>query len=195
MANNDEQQTIDDLTIDDITKGQKINKWWILASGIMFGILGYYFIKYPVDAIISTIFYFAFLGIFSGIFGIVAYCKKENEGTNLVLSIINLLFGILLLASGAMQATFLVMIPYMLAVWALIRGILIIVNVVQNKGLFKNWVLAVVGGALSIFACLIIIKFPIASTFTIELMLGILMIIAAISLIIEFFYLQFKKTK
>lgn len=190
MDTNDVQGEIEELT-----KGQKINKWWILISGIMFGILGYFFIKYPVDAIISTVFYFAFIGIFSGIFGIIAYVKKTSESTNLVLSIINLIFGILLLVSGAMQATFVIMIPYMLAVWALIRGILIIVNVVQNKALFKNWILAIIGGALSIFACMIIIQYPVISTFAVEFMLGILMIISAISLVVEFFYLQFKKNK
>ncbi len=177
------------------TNRPEISKWWILLSAILSLSLGFYFLRQPASAIITTIFYIAFAKIFSGISGLGLAFKKDlvTRKWNLAISIIDLLFGIFLISSTYLFATFTIMLPFILAAWAFTRGILVIVTSFKSKGINDKWWLGLISGIITLIAAIIIFQNPFLSLLEIMQITGIFMIVMGFAAGIQFIALLFTK--
>lgn len=177
------------------TMQQKVSKWWILTSGLIFVFLGFYFYNQPAEAIVTLVYYIAFAKIISGGAGICSSIRKEPNirKWNFAISIIDLLFGAFLLASPYFKITLVIFLPYMLAAWAFLRGILVIVTAFKTRGVNKHWFLTLIMGVITLIAGFVILSYPLFSFLGFMEMIGIFMIIMGISLVFQFFVLLFKK--
>ncbi len=182
---------------ENIYEQQKVSKWWVLLSGALFTILGIYFYNQPVEAIVSLVYYIAFAKILSGIAGLSVSFKHEAETRrwNLGISIIDLIFGVVLLSSPFLKITLVAFLPYLLAAWSFSRGILVIISAFKNKEQYKHWWLTALTGALSVIAGIFILAFPMLSILGFMQVTGIFMIIMGVSLLIQFVMLLFSKNK
>lgn len=176
---------------------QQVSKWWILLSGILFTILGSYFFNKPVEALVYMVYYIAFAKIISGVSGLsVAFSKKEaSRKWNFAISIVDLLFGVMLLASPYWKLTLIVIVPYMLAAWSITRGILVIISAFKTKETIPHFWLTLISGIFSVISCFIILAFPVVSTLAVMDIIGIFMIMMGISLLVQFVFLLFNKNK
>ncbi len=190
---NDQQNTSD--THLQRNNRPEISKWWILLSGTLSLFLGFYFLRQPASAILTAIYYIAFVKIIAGIGGLSLGFKKElvTRKWNLAISIIDLLFGIFLIASPYFFATFTIMLPFILAAWALTRGILVIVTSFKSKSINDKWWLGLISGIITLIAAVLIFQNPFLSLLEIMQILGIFMIIMGFAALIQFVALLFTK--
>ncbi len=177
-------------------KQMQISKWWILLSGVIFTVLGTYFIGKPAEAISTFVFYIAFAKIIAGTAGLSVAFRKDVTNVrkwNLGISIIDLLFGCLLLASPYLKIALIIYLPFMLAAWAFVRGILVMIASVKNKSNFKHWWLNLLTGLLSVVAGIFIAINPAISLLAFMDVIAIFMIMMGISLLVQFAFLIFAK--
>lgn len=181
----------------ELPNSQQVSKWWVLLSGACFTLLGFYFFKSPIESIVTLVYYLAFAKIISGIAGLVVSFKKgENQRKyNLAISIIDLMFGLILLFSPILKIDLIIMLPFILAGWAFARGLLVCISSIKNKEVYKYYVLSFISGVISIIACFVIIAYPIATTLLTMEMIGIFFIIMGFSLLFQFLFLLFKKAE
>ncbi len=179
----------------EVIKQNEISKWWILLSSVLFIALGILFVNSPVEALASLIYYIAFAKIISGAGGIAVSIRRSKEVRkwNFAISIVDLIFGLLLLASPYLKITLIIFLPYMLAAWAFVRGILVVTSSIKNKEEYKHWWLTLISGIISVIAGCMILAFPLLSLAVSMQIFGIFMIVMGASLICQFFVLLFKK--
>ncbi|MFV0504882.1 MAG: HdeD family acid-resistance protein [Lachnospirales bacterium] len=121
------------------------SKGFLIFSGLMFLILGVITFTNPAMAVLSFIWYLAAVTFFSGFASLFAYCK-DKESASLFLSIIDIIFGGILLFSNVAKIMTILILPYYIAVWAIFRGILAIIISIKFRKENSKWFLFTIWG-------------------------------------------------
>lgn len=140
------------------------NNWWAIAlrglCGVLFGIIAFVL---PGAAIAALVFIFGAYALFDGAFAIVAAIRGRKElsrwGSLLVRGIVGVIAGIVAFAYPGITVIALVA---LVAVWAIISGIIEIVAAVRLRKVIRNEWLLGLGGALSIVFGVALWSAPIA---------------------------------
>lgn len=108
---------------------------WLILSSVFFGVAGVYCFLHPDAALEALGLYLGFLILFGGLSQILRFFSTEEGKRSrwqLVMAVVDALFGLWLVAGGAymLLAAFL---PFMMAGYILARGILLIVYFVRGR--------------------------------------------------------------
>ena len=171
-------------------------KWWALAlrglSALIFGILA---LTWPGITVAVLGIFFGVFVLVSGIFSLVAAVSPIVRGERVLL----LLLGVLGIVVGAIslswpEVTALVLFS-LIAVWALVAGILDIVAAFRQKGRgSEKWLLGLTG-VLAVILGVLLLSFPIAGVLAVILIIGIFAILIAISLFALAFIVRSKQKR
>lgn len=167
-------------------------KYWFLPiiTGIIFIISGIYIFRTPLSSYLALTMLFAAIFFISGIFEIINAISNrhfQNWGWALVGGIIDLLFGIILMASPMLTATFL---PIYVGFIIMFRSITGIGHAIALKEMnISAWTTPLIFGILGILLSLLMIFNPYIGGLTIVyytafsiIMFGVLQIILGITL-------------
>ncbi len=176
---------------------QEISKWWILLSAMLSLCVGFYFYRQPASAILTSIYYIAFVKIISGIGGLgLAFRKNAHTRKwNLAISIIDLVFGMFLISSPYFFGTFAIILPFILSAWAFIRGILVILTSLKSKPVNEKWWLGIISGIVTLMAAILIFQNPFSSLLEIMQIVGLFMVVMGFAALIQFVAILFTKER
>lgn len=165
--------------------------WSIIrgAAAVLFGLIAF-------GAPVKTAFVLALVvGLFSIVDGIldivdaIRYRGSTGMASRVVLGVVSILFGLAVLFWPGLSLEVLVLI---VAIWAIVAGVLQIVVSVGHRGSAQNgWVWGLVAGILSIVFGIIVIIQPAGGLITIMWILGFFAILFGIALIV--FGVQMRK--
>jgi len=118
--------------------GKKI---WLCIAGILLIALGVYFIINPNITLVSAAYVLGIVTLFTGISKLIFTFKTQafmpNSGTRLLMSLFDIFFGCFFLFHLLGTAASL---PFMFAIWVIIKGISIIVTSFDYKKVaFPYW--------------------------------------------------------
>ena len=159
--------------------------WWVfLLSGLCaigFGILSF---AWPGLTLLALVILFGVYGIADGVFAFAASRARHEAGQRwgamVVAGIVSLLAGVAAFAWPGLTALVLL---YIIAAWALLRGIIEIVAAIELRKLIRNeWVLAVAGVISILFAVLAIAQ-PGAGALAILWLIGAFAVIRGLMLV------------
>ena len=158
-------------------------KWWALAlrglCALIFGILA---LAWPEITVAVLVIFFGVFVLVSGIFSLVVAVSPIVRGERVLL----ILLGVLGIVMGAItlswpEVTVLVLF-FLIAVWALVAGILDIIAAFQQKRHgSEKWLLGLTG-ALAVILGVLLLSFPISGVLAVILIIGIFAILIAVSL-------------
>ena len=166
------------------------HRGWLLVLGIVYGIVGWVAIGYPMAATIAIELLLGYMLLVAGIISVVGAFFSGNW-KNLVLI---LLSGILYLIVGFLLVTNLkegiIALTLLLAAFLFVEGFFKIINALQVKPA-KNWIWILVSGIASVILGIMIwAEFPESSAFVIGLLFGIYFLINGFGLIMFSFALK-----
>lgn len=154
--------------------------------GILYIALGIYLVTQPKETLYTFALIIGITFIIGGVLNIFNHIFKKNiKDSNLILGIIDLLFGLLLITKFLFTTTTII---YVIASFLLVRGIISLILGIMIKKEMGNF-----GANLiinSIFTILFSIYFfisPLITVLTITVMYGIMMILIGINIIISAF--------
>ena len=148
--------------------------WWTWALrgliAIVFGVLAFI---WPVATIGSLIFVVGIYAILDGVFAFIEAIKRRKTDSRwwalLLESLVSLLLGTgALLNPGLATVAFV----YMLGFWAIVTGLLEIVQAVRARNETKGEGWLIVGGLLSVAFGVTLIMWPISGAITLVWLLG-----------------------
>ena len=131
----------------------KLKYWWlILLRGIVFLLLSFYVIAYPVGSLVGLAVYIGISLLLTGIFLIVLALSSrdtmDNWGWRLAEGIIDLIFAFVLLTNPGVTATVL---PFVVGFWMMVFGVMMFADAFQVKKTGdQNWWVGLMGGLLTI---------------------------------------------
>jgi uncharacterized membrane protein HdeD (DUF308 family) len=172
--------------------------WWALAirgiAAILFGIV---VMIWPALALEALIIVFAAYALIDGVFAVATAIRHRQDNPRwwvvLLEGLVSILAGIgaVLLPSAMVAVTFVTI----LAVWALITGVLEIVSAIQlRKEIEGEWLLAL-SGVLSILFGILAFLFPGPAILTVLWMISAYAIIFGVVMLILAFQLRGKKNQ
>jgi len=151
------------------------NNWWALALRGVLGILvGVLTLLWPDVALSSLIMIFAVFAIFDGIFNLAGAWTRAREhrpwGVMVLEGIVGVVAGLIAFAWPAMAAVVLVTI---IAVWAIITGVLEIMAAIRlRKQITGEWLLGLAGIA-SLLLGVVLLAAPLFGALVIAVWFGI----------------------
>jgi uncharacterized membrane protein HdeD (DUF308 family) len=166
------------------------NWWTFVLRGVFALLFGVIAFVYPGLTILSLTYVFGFYALLDGIFALVAAWNNRSSDRWWVL----LLEGLLSLAAGVIAfvspgITALALLA-VIAVWAILTGILEIVAAIQLRREIENeWWLGLAGLASVVFGVLLMV-WPGSGLVTISWLIGFYAIVFGISMLILGFRLQ-----
>lgn len=175
---------------DSLAQSLKANRGWLLVLGVVYVILGWVAIGYPMAATIAVEMVLGYMLLAAGIIAVIGSFFTGNW-KNLILI---LLSGILYLFVGFFLVTNMkegvITLTLLLAAFLLVEGIFKIIHAFQIQTA-QNWTWILVSGIASvILAVMIWAEFPQSSVFIIGLLVGIYFLINGFSLIMFSFALK-----
>lgn len=172
---------------------KQASKGLIIFSGILYLLLGIFALNNPGQAIVYFVYYIGFTTLFSGIMGIIVYFKGEKRGGLLLLSIIDIIFGIMFFAYQSIPVFMLLGLPFFIGVWVLFRGISEIFESISKRKERQYWIFRLIWGILLIFSGIYFFNYPLISTIVVVEYFGIMFIIIGIVAIVQGIMMIFKK--
>ena len=168
--------------LDDLSK-----KWWALLlrgiCAILFGLLAF---AMPGLTVATLVMVYGIYAIFDGIFAI--WTGATSRAWGLLLSgVISLLAGIYMFAAPVGAAAILI---YVIAFWAILRGIMEIISAIQVRKLIENEWMLILGGVLSILFGVVLFSSPAAGAIGMIWLIGAFAILYGIVMIILAFRLK-----
>lgn len=168
-------------TVEDVQEavfGEMKKNWgWLLALGILFVILGIIGLGMTVVLTMASVLLFGILILIGGGVQLVnAFKCKGWKGVlwHLVMAVLYLAAGVVVIVDPVVAS---LVFTLMLAGVFILVGIVRIVMAVQMKG-FKNWILPLVGGIISIGLGIVIVAgWPISGLWVIGLFVAIELIV------------------
>ena len=159
-------------------------KWWLLLlRGILALIFGIIAIASPGIVLVTLLFYFGFIALFSGLFLIIEgiAVKDDDRGMHILEGILSILFGLLFIAMpGFVTAS----VMYFIAFWAIIGGIMQIVYAIKLRKEIENEWLGILNGVITLIFGLLVLFNVFAGASVLVMVFGIYAIIAGILLIV-----------
>lgn len=158
-------------------------KWWlVLLRGIFAIIFGLIALLSPGIILVTLLFYFGFVALFSGLFLIIEgiAVKSDDRGMRILEGIITLLFGLLFISMpGFVTAS----IMYFIAFWAILGGIFQIITAIRLRKEIQNEWLAILNGVITLIFGILVLFNIIAGAQALIMIFGIYALIAGILLI------------
>jgi uncharacterized membrane protein HdeD (DUF308 family) len=163
--------------------------WFFLLRGLIFLIAGFFTFRYPLASYITLSVFFGVIMLITGVIELlyaIQHRHTKRWGWRLAISIIDLILGIILVIDIGVSMAVL---PFMVGLWFLFRGITMIsfLGIVKNA-YSKGWL--IVGGILLIFSAILILINPVIGAFTIIIWTGIAFVTAGIFNIVLAFALK-----
>lgn len=166
-----------------------VKAWWsYLLKGIVAIAFGVAFIAYPHATLKTFIWIFGIFALVSGIvdviLAIVLATRKERWGWPLVGGLLSILIGGIVLRDPNVALGVIVL---LVAIWALIGGIAAVASAFDmppKSG--RGWI--GVSGALAIIAGIIILAYPVGSTYAVMVLIAVYLLIGGAFLIVFSFY-------
>jgi uncharacterized membrane protein HdeD (DUF308 family) len=166
-----------------------MEKWWsYFLRGILALLFGIILLVWPTATLYVVIILFGIYALVEGLFAIGYSIARASRGDKffalLMLGIIGVLVGAIVLARPGVSSLALV---WVIAFWALLRGIMFIVSAFEMTGSAgARWLIGLVG-VLAIIVGILLFAHPVAGIWTISLVIGIYALLAGIILIITSF--------
>lgn len=150
--------------------------------GILAIIFGLIALLAPGIVLVTLIFYFGFLAIFSGIFLIIEgiSIKSDDKGFRILEGVLYLLIGILFLFRPGFVLTFII---YFIAFWAIFAGIFQIIYAIKLRKVIPNEWLAILNGVITLIFGLLVLSNIVVGAQAIVIIFGIYAIIWGIFMI------------
>src|SRR6188472_1713895 len=145
-------------------------KIWIFAiiRGVLAIIFGIIALFAPIATAIVLAIVIGAYAIVTGVFDIIEAIRHRGSSSmvlQIVLGAVSIVFGVLVLAWPGISLAFLVI---MVAIWAIIIGILQIASSVRRRAVPNSgWVWGIIGGALSVLFGILVLILPGAGLITI----------------------------
>jgi uncharacterized membrane protein HdeD (DUF308 family) len=167
----------------------ELEKWWsyllLGIIGLLFGILA---LVWPGATTLVLIVLFGCYALVEGLFALGYSISRASKGEKffalMMLGLLGVLVGIITLARPGITTLALV---WVIAFWALIRGIMLIVSAFEMSGTAgMRWLIGLLGVCAVIIGILFFFA-PFAGVFSIILLIGLYSIAAGIILIIVSF--------
>jgi uncharacterized membrane protein HdeD (DUF308 family) len=168
-------------------------KIWIFAIvrgvlGIIFGLIALFA---PIATAIALAVVIGAYAIVTGVFDIIEAIRHRGSSSmvlRIVLGAVSILFGIAVLVWPGMSLAILVI---LVAIWAIIIGILQIMTSVRHRAVpDSGWVWGIIGGALSVLFGILVLVWPGIGLVTIIWIIGIWAIVWGITLLVLGFKLR-----
>ena len=167
---------------------------------VIFGVLmiagGFYCLFTPAATYLAIGYVVGFSMVLDAVIGFITWHDEKKEGNAdtwmLVSAIFSAVFGFFILNSEVLQLSVDVFIAYYIAVWLVIRGILVIIRAAKIHRLHKNWntkkigthwyIPLIIGILMVIFGVLSLLN-PIIIETTIGIFIGFGIIVSGANLI------------
>lgn len=159
------------------------SKWWLLLlRGLLAIIFGLIAIFSPGIVLVTLIYYFGFLALFSGLFLIIEgiVIKGDDRGMRILEGVLSLIFGLLFILQPAFVFSF---IMYFIAFWAIIAGIMQIIYAVKLRKEISNEWLAILNGLITLIFGILVLTNILAGAQALVMVFGIYAIISGILLL------------
>ncbi|MFH1149560.1 MAG: DUF308 domain-containing protein [Actinomycetota bacterium] len=172
----------------------EVPKWWtFLVRGIVAVLFGIVLLAWPGATVLVLLIVVGLFVLVEGVVAVVLsilHAKEEMPWLGLLLlGLLGIAVGVLILVRPGVSLEVLV---YIIAAWAIIHGVLQIVNAVELPKEFGPRWLVGLAGALSIIIGGLLFAFTAAAVFTIILVIGIYAIVAGIIWIVVSFFVKSK---
>ncbi len=166
--------------------------WWAVALrglfAIIFGVLA---LIWPGLTLLTLVILFGAYalvdGIFSVINGIQAYGERKRWWLLVLEGLLGIAVGIVTFVWPDITALTLL---YVIAAWAIITGVLEIVQAIQLRKVIRGELLWIIGGALSVIFGFLLILFPGAGALSVIWLIGLYSILFGVLLIVLGFRLR-----
>ncbi|MBS1518291.1 MAG: DUF308 domain-containing protein [Bacteroidetes bacterium] len=158
-------------------------KWWVLLlRGILMLIFGVIALVTPGLVLVTLLFYFGFLAVFSGIFVIIEGIMSDSEkGTKILEGFFYIIIGLLFLIKPGFVLSFTL---YFIAFWAVIAGIFMIYSAIKLRKVIQNEWFTIINGLITLIFGLLIFSNVIAASESIVIVFGFYAIISGIIMMI-----------
>lgn len=158
-------------------------KWWlVLLRGIFALIFGIIAIASPGIVLVTLLFYFGFVALFSGLFLIIEgiAIKSEDRGMRILEGIVSILFGLLFIFMPGFVFSF---VMYFIAFWAIIGGIMQIIYAIKLRKEISNEWLAILNGVITLIFGILVLTNILAGASALIMVFGFFAIISGILMI------------
>lgn len=158
-------------------------KWWLLLiRGILAVIFGIIALASPGMVLITLMFYFGFVAVFSGIFLVIEgiAVKDGDRGIHIVEGILSVLFGIIFIAMPGFVISF---VMYFIAFWAITGGIMQIIYAIKLRKEINNEWMAIFNGVITLIFGILVLTNIIAGASALVMIFGIFALISGFLLI------------
>ncbi len=165
-------------------------KWWlVLLRGILAIIFGLIALLSPGIVLVTLLFYFGFVALFSGLFLIIEgiAVKSDDRGIRILEGIISLLFGLLFIFMPGFVFTF---VMYFIAFWAISGGIFQIINAIRLRKEISNEWLAIFTGLITLIFGILVLFNILAGAQALVMVFGIYALISGILMIVLSFKIK-----
>lgn len=166
-------------------------RWISLVIGILLIITGITFFKYPIESLMSISLLLAIMFIAIGVLRLIRYFTDDmfKTGSFLVISILDIILGLLIIFSQPLSALTLGMI---LAIWIMFTGVTeIAVSLDLKRFEVPRWWLGLISGIIGVILGFMMIRNPALSS----IYIGMYVILYGITFISVFFGLTSLKNK
>lgn len=159
--------------------------WWAVGlrglAAIIFGILA---LIWPGETFFVLVLLFGAYAFVDGIFAVVLAIRGRTEirdwGWLLAEGVLGIVIGVITFFSTSTTALFLL---YLIAFWAIVTGILEIVQAVQLRRVISNEWMLILGGAASVVFGVLLLLFPGTGALAIVWLIGLYAIVFGVLLL------------
>ena len=171
-------QKLKTVLMEDILK-----HWWLLlVGGLLFLVLGFVSLAYPMTALLSVALY---IGLIALATGIMSLAFAFSNMSRLFEGIVDVLFGLVMLIHPMISAA---LIPVIIGIWVFIRGLMYLIDALSwRRNRSRDWSgYAVIGVLLMVFGFLMIIDERFGLLPVAYLLAAIFLFVGFASLIVAF---------
>lgn len=159
----------------------KLGRVLWLFFGILLILSGIATLFNPIETVLMLAYIIGFLTIFSGISAIFYFFSlRDKSGSTLILldGIVSTICGIIIISHLQISGAF---IPYMVAFFVIVRGVVAISSSIELKKLgYSQWGLSILSGILTLIAGIILTFNPILGAVYVSVVLGLCLILYGI---------------
>lgn len=137
-----------------------LKHWWLLlVGGLLFLVLGFVSLAYPMTALLSVALYIGLIALATGIMSLAFAFSNMSAGGwgwRLFEGIVDVLFGLVMLIHPMISAA---LIPVIIGIWVFIRGLMYLIDALSwRRNRSRDWSgYVVIGVLLMVFGFLMII--------------------------------------
>lgn len=174
-----------------------LDKWWsYLLRGVLALLFGIIALVWPTATVFVLIVLFGVYALVEGLFAVGYSIAKAYRGDKffalLMLGLIGVLVGAIVIARPTVSSLALV---WVIAFWALLRGIMLVVSAFEMSGSAAvRWLIGLVG-VLAVIVGILLFAHPVAGVFSIILVIGIYSLVAGVLLFFTGFFVRSAQKK